>query len=283
MKKIIVSGSGFPGTTKTLEYLQDGSHEALSGIASWLGNYVILSGVRPVGSSNNYTAGYVTYGGEIIPFRAGTFHNKVSIIKNIQNANYDMGNSSPSLPAYSEKYCRFGEIQGALGTVNFSQFKRINLQDMQNKLAGIEQNAQKNVIPDWNETNANSQDYVKNKPFQSIKITTGVVAMNNITYGNHPNDMTKNYAYILPPIGYHINQLQGFIPSINTIYYDKQAGSSSLITFWCKYYKVAPTAGSGYIHVWCNSSTGEYTTYVNYMAIWMNIASNLNTDGQGQQ
>jgi len=246
MKKIIVSGSGFPGTTKTLEHLQEGASESFSGLARWVGDLVILSGVEKIGNTSNYTDGYVSYKGEIIPFEGGTkLNNSVSLFVNTENAQYDNGGAN-LLPAYQTKYFCFNAVAGASETFTFSLFKRISLQSMQNKLAGIEQNAQKNVKPDWNVTNINSPFLIQHKPFTKFKVTSGVVMAGQ----------GQSTVYMYPPSGFHATHLSG----IFHVSYILEVGNLRTCSHTIENGKIKfvfPLPPSAQVH-----------TAVQYLAIW---------------
>lgn len=60
---------GLPLTQNTLKLLQDGYRETVVGIATLLGDNVIISGVADLGA--NYGDGWVVIGGELLPFIGG--------------------------------------------------------------------------------------------------------------------------------------------------------------------------------------------------------------------
>jgi len=60
---------GLPLTQNTLKFLQDGYRDTVVGIASVLGDFVIVSGVADLGA--NYGDGWVIYNGELLPFVGG--------------------------------------------------------------------------------------------------------------------------------------------------------------------------------------------------------------------
>ncbi len=77
-KRIDLSNlGGFPMTQFTLSEMQDSYRGALGAIATLAGSKVILQGVEIVGG--NVTAGWISYNGELIPFMAGAYNDKVVI------------------------------------------------------------------------------------------------------------------------------------------------------------------------------------------------------------
>ncbi|HML57975.1 MAG TPA: hypothetical protein PKA85_06360 [Ferruginibacter sp.] len=68
---------GFPFEQNTLKFLQESYTGALGALAKLCGDKTILHGVEVNGS--NVTAGWISYGGELIPFVGGSLASKVSI------------------------------------------------------------------------------------------------------------------------------------------------------------------------------------------------------------
>lgn len=107
-KRLILSSTGFPGTTKTWGYIQDGLSEPIDQLAKLLGEYTILSGLVKVG--NNVSSGYVAVAGKIYPVLGGTTALENPKFKHVtvtENALYDVlgvGVGSESLPAYHTEY-----------------------------------------------------------------------------------------------------------------------------------------------------------------------------------
>ena len=124
--KLIVSATGFPGTNKTLRFIQDAFREPLGALAQLAGDKTIITGVIVDIPNNTVSNGFITYNGEIIPFQGGAFANTVTIIEAFENVNYntDANNDTilDSLPAYRTIYamCGTGGFDNSL-----TVFKRV--------------------------------------------------------------------------------------------------------------------------------------------------------------
>jgi uncharacterized protein YukJ len=123
--KLIVSASGFPGTNKTLRFIQDAFKEPLGALAQMAGEKTIITGVVTAG--NEVSNGFITYQGEIIPFQGGTIADTVTIIEEFENANYNIDANDDtildSLPAYRTIYAMCGT--GGIDIFNFSELTRL--------------------------------------------------------------------------------------------------------------------------------------------------------------
>jgi hypothetical protein len=62
---------GFPLTQDAMAFLQDAYNDVLSSLTGIIGNYAIITGVVNDGGGN-YSNGWITYNGEIVPFLGGT-------------------------------------------------------------------------------------------------------------------------------------------------------------------------------------------------------------------
>jgi hypothetical protein len=119
--KLIVSASGFPGTNKTLRFIQDAFREPLGALAQMAGEKTIITGV--VAEGKGVSNGFITYQGEIIPFQGGTIATTVTIIEEFENADYNIDVNDDtildSLPAYRTIYAMCGT--GGIDIFNFSE------------------------------------------------------------------------------------------------------------------------------------------------------------------
>ena len=124
--KLIVSATGFPGTNKTLRFIQDAFREPLGALAQLAGNKTIITGVV-VDNTNPANVvvsnGFISYNGEIIPFVGGSYANTVTIIEAFENVNYNTDANDDtvldSLPAYRTIYAMCGT--GGVDIFNFSE------------------------------------------------------------------------------------------------------------------------------------------------------------------
>ena len=192
--KLIVSATGFPGTNKTLRFLQDAFREPLGALAQLAGDKTIIAGVKILPNADpqlpaTVTSGFITYNGEIIPFVGGDYANTVTIIETFENVNYNTDANDDtvldSLPAYRTIYARCGN--GGIDLFNFSdlsplmtikELSNVQLpnglvidpnylaftQAMLDHLNSIEQGAEVNVQADWAVANVQSDAFIKNKP-----------------------------------------------------------------------------------------------------------------------
>lgn len=294
--KLIVSATGFPGTNKTLRFLQDGFREPLGALAQLAGNKTIVSGVV-VDNTNPpnvvVSNGFIVYDNEIIPFVGGSFANTVTIVEAIEHVNYntDVNDDTvlDSLPAYRTIYAKCGT--GGIEIFNFSELKSLKTikelsnyqlpsgvvidpnylaftQSMLNHLNSIDPGAEVNVQADWNEATPTSDAFIKNKPFESMLVTSGVAA----TFFNAtPNTMQHyqfnfNYNYYNVPIpaGYALGDLAGFIPSINRVHFSGEVDDNDVL--WCNY---MVDYANNRLRVICNNSEASAGSVVNYLAIWI--------------
>ena len=120
--KLIVSATGFPGTNKTLRFIQDAFSEPLGALAKMAGEKTIITGV--VNTAGVVSDGFIVYKSEIIPFKGGAFANTVAIFESFENVDYntDINNDTvlDSLPAYRTIYAKCGT--GGIDIFNFSEF-----------------------------------------------------------------------------------------------------------------------------------------------------------------
>lgn len=128
--KLIVSATGFPGTNKTLRFIQDAFKEPLGALAQLAGEKTIITGVvvdNTDPSNVTVSDGYIVYNGEIIPFVGGVFANTVTIFEQFENVDYNTDANDDtildSLPAYRTIYAKCGT--GGIDIFNFSQLIRL--------------------------------------------------------------------------------------------------------------------------------------------------------------
>lgn len=229
--KLIVSATGFPGTNKTLRFIQDAFREPLGALAQLAGDKTIITGVIVDIPNNTVSNGFITYNGEIIPFQGGAFANTVTIIEAFENVNYntDANNDTilDNLPAYRTIYATCGT--GGFDIFYFSDLTRLKTVKelssftlpanividanyvhtdvnftlaLLNKLNGIEAGAEVNVQADWNVINPASDAYINNKPNVPILLRKGtsyiydIDAEDYLETINFPSVGTSNYMAI---------------------------------------------------------------------------------------
>lgn len=130
--KLIVSATGFPGTNKTLRFIQDAFREPLGALAQLAGDKTIITGV--INIAGVISDGFIVYQNEIIPFKGGVFANTVTIFESFENVDYntDINNDAvlDNLPAYRTIYAKCGT--GGIDIFNFSELYRLRtLKDLQ--------------------------------------------------------------------------------------------------------------------------------------------------------
>lgn len=295
--KLIVSATGFPGTNKTLRFIQDAFREPLGALAQLAGNKTIITGVVVTGSDPAamvVSNGFISYNGEIIPFVGGNYADTVTIIEQFENVNYntDANDDSvlDSLPAYRTIYAMcgtggidlfyFGELQRLKTIQELSNFELpvgvvidpnylAFTVSMLNHLNSIEVGAEVNVQADWNITAPSSDAFIKNKPFSSIKFTQGqMTTTNRISTNNNAHTYAINFnynrTYIYPPTGYTVSNLTAFIPSLNVVHFNGDVNSDD--TIFCNY-QVDYT--NNRVIVICNNSENRADSRINYLAVWI--------------
>lgn len=123
MKKINFGyAGGFPLQTDTLDFMQNAYQEAFAGLAQAFGDKVILSGC--VITDNAISDGIISYYGEIIPFKGGTYTNNAGYLFSDTS---DIGTfqDGSSHPVYITKSCR---ADVSTTTNNFkNEFVRLDL------------------------------------------------------------------------------------------------------------------------------------------------------------
>ncbi|GLB51694.1 hypothetical protein NBRC110019_07330 [Neptunitalea chrysea] len=286
-KQLIISATGFPATNETWRFIQQAWREPLEAIAKESGDKTILTGLVNDGNGT-YSKGYVSYNGEILLFESGAYQDQVTLIDTEVTAAYDADLDEDSnqdvLPVYKTRYLRFGT--GGVETFPFSDLIRLKTlkeltafasqqfvptegyialtQAMVNFIATLEEGAEVNVKSDWNNTSPQSDAYIQNKPFQSLKVTRGSIVMTTLSQGQLQNDMDYNCAYIFPPSGYSVTNLAGFIPSLAEVYFDGEVNQDD--TLWCKW---AINYADDKVKIFANNSEHRQAPKVNWLAIWI--------------
>lgn len=210
-KRLIVSGTGFPGTTETWRFIQHAWSEPLNALAQLAGNKVIVSGMVTTG--NTTTAGFICFEGSIYPFEGGINQNTVTLIKEVVSSTYDVDLDNDGqqdvLPQYETKYFRFGT--GGEITFPFSQLKRLKtIKELSEftlpdgvvvdpnyiPLTQTLIDSLRNVQADWNMTTAANDSYIKNKPnlFKPLRIGTSLL-------GDFPNAIDQKRIINFPNVG----------------------------------------------------------------------------------
>ncbi|EHQ43474.1 hypothetical protein [Myroides odoratus] len=132
MKKLIFSGTGYPVSIKTLEFLQDNTLNAVSAFAKSKVNYEVVWGMNLNLTKTQLSDGAFVFNGEIIPFVGGLIgiNSTLTIDEIIDNESFNTNPNSvtavESLPAYSVKTARIGT--GGLHSFPIAALKRYKQQ-----------------------------------------------------------------------------------------------------------------------------------------------------------
>ncbi|HUH26317.1 MAG TPA: hypothetical protein VLY87_06795 [Flavobacterium sp.] len=210
-KRLIVSATGFPGTTETWRFIQDAWREPLKALALLAGNKVIVTGMKQIGGA--CSDGFIAYEGAIFPFEGGAIGTTVTLIKDVQSSTYDVDLDNDGqqdvLPQYETQYFRFGT--GGEVTFPFADLKPLKtilelstytlpdgvVVDPNYKAftqAWIDKLT--NVQADWNQTNPANDSFIKNKPavFKPLRIGSTLL-------GDFPNATDEKRTINFPTVG----------------------------------------------------------------------------------
>lgn len=114
MKKLNVFTTGFPGTNKTLRFINDMAVEQRQSLAKVCGDKSILSGLEI--EAGVISSGVISYNGDLITFEGGALGPNVEVITQVENANYNTDPSNGAVvashPAYENTIARCTEGAG---------------------------------------------------------------------------------------------------------------------------------------------------------------------------
>lgn len=210
-KRLIVSATGFPGTTETWRFIQKAWSEPLNALALLAGTKVKVSGMNT--TANATTAGFIAYEGAIYPFEGGVNQSTITLIKEVVNSTYDVDLDNDGqqdvLPQYETKYFRFGT--GGEVTFPFSDLKRLKTVKELSEFtlpAGVVVDPNyipltqalidslKNVQADWSMVTESNDSYIKNKPslFKPLRIGSSLL-------GDFPSSTIEKRVVSFPDIG----------------------------------------------------------------------------------
>lgn len=210
-KRLIVSASGFPGTTETWRFIQNAWREPLNALALLSGDKTVVAGMIETG--NNVSDGFISFQGAIYPFQGGIKQATISLVKETVNSTYDVDldndGQQDSLPQYETSYFRFGS--GGETTFLYSNLTRLKtIQELSNFSLPtgivIDPNylpltqaliiSLTNVQADWNVVNNESDAFIKNKPslFNPLRIGSSLL-------GDFPSETDTKRTITFPSIG----------------------------------------------------------------------------------
>jgi hypothetical protein len=246
--KFIQTG-GFPMDVNTLDQMQ-AAYKLFNGLGQLAGDLSIIKGCEPAGSS--VSDGLVYINGEVLEFRSGVVQETVIIIQEAQSKEFENGSTN------EVHYTRYATFGVSTTNYNWADFKRgFPMNEIPEALALKED---KTTVTALIQRVQSLEQITLAIP--KIKITTGSENVNSPAQGQKYNDFSKNYIHVYPPDGYNMNNLVGFMPSINTITFAGDVNSDD--TLWCKY-----SLGPNKVTVICSNSETRSTSSVSYMAVWI--------------
>lgn len=284
-KRLRVEATGFPGTTKTLKFLQEAFSEPLEALAKLMGNdLVILSGCEIDGGYAN--PGYMAYRGAIYRFEGGTVPpiQALGIKNKIDLVEYDDGSLS-ELPGYETETIVFrtgdmlgiGYLNTAVRLKTMQQLSELQLPDdvvrdatyikLTQAMINYWNSIVGNIQADWSEADEADGAFIKDKPFQKIKVTSGTLNMLHPLSGNPPGQLNYNVAYVPPPAGFTTADLAGFIPSLARIRYTGTVDNND--TTWCDWVIWPFLPDLVTISFGNTEFNPDVLPRVNFLAIWM--------------
>jgi microcystin-dependent protein len=129
MKKIIVEGGGFPGTSKTWRHIAEMIQQTADVTTALAGDNVIVSGLGSTGP-NSVSSGLVVIGGELFPVLAGSVNfgdAYISIVDDVEETQYLKDENGDGAGDLIDTYFdRYGVLtSSSAGNVKLSDLVRI--------------------------------------------------------------------------------------------------------------------------------------------------------------
>lgn len=225
-KQLIISATGFPGTNKTLRFLQDAYQQPLEAITRILGDKVILSGVVVNNDGVNpptVSDGYIAIDGMIIPFVAGDYASTVTVFETVENATYNTDinndNALDNLPAYKTRAATCGT--GGVDIYDFSDFVRLdtikNLTPLKDIVTALQLN---DDLQQTSINGLNARETKKHIIIQSgVKVDSAassqLIFSNGITLGKLPIKANRLYRFDISVYIQYIPSVAGISSSFS--------------------------------------------------------------------
>ncbi|OOV19120.1 hypothetical protein [Flavobacterium sp. LM4] len=246
---------GFPMTTRILDELQKIS-AVFNGLGGIAGDKTILYGCNITGSTADDGVVYVN--GEVFFFKGGIVQSKVIIKEDKENLVFE---NNESKTVIRTRYVTFGSGIGSIDWADFTKPKETK--EIEEALEGKADQTSFDAL-----SNAFALVYTKmltietgaQKNLQEF-YQTGTLTTTNRQTGINEYDFSKNYADILPPDGFVMDNLKAFMPSIAKVAFAGDVNVDD--TMWCHY-----ELRTDRIRVTCNNSESRETSKINYIAIW---------------
>lgn len=247
---------GFPLKTERLQEMET-AYSVFNSLGALAGNLTIISGCVQTGST--VSNGFVYINGELLEFRQGAVNTTSTVIIIEEPINRGFKNGLVK-QVHSIRYATFGTAETSWLWTEFKRpFETKSIpSDLITQLKAIGNKEDKTTVDALIERITALEE----RTTPQIKITTGSETVSAAATGYKQNDYTKNYVYVLPPAGYNMSQLAGFIPSISEIAFSGDVDDND--TLWCNY-----RIESNRITIICNNSEARAASKVNYMAIWI--------------
>lgn len=190
-RELIISGSDFPGTNETLEFINDAIKDLNSALGSLTSYRTIVSGMELYSIISQpgivyINSGYISDGGKILFFQGGVHQEHVQIINDVQQRPYRQSGGLVNMDAYRHIYSKGVAVPTGY-SFPYSELKRLgNLRYVFDKLNGIAAGAEVNVQADWNTVSPLLDSYIKNKPTALMRVL-GSAEFEFQTYGGFLN------------------------------------------------------------------------------------------------
>jgi hypothetical protein len=244
-----IQAGGFPMDVNTLDQMQT-AYRLFNGLGQLAGDLSIIKGCEPIGSS--VSDGLVYINGEVLEFRSGVVQDTVIIVQEAQSKEFENGSTN------EVHYTRYATFGVSTTNYNWEDFKRPL--PMNEVPEALDLKEDKTTVDALIERINDLEQIALTIP--KIKITTGTQLVNSPSGGQKHSDFSKNYVYVYPPVGFDMNNLAGFMPSINTIEFSGDVNNDD--TLWCKY-----RVEESRVTIICSNSETRGTPSVSYMAVWI--------------
>lgn len=240
---------GFPLDLNVLDRMQK-AYELFNKLGYMVGQFGIIEGCQTIGTT--VTNGTVFIQGEVFEFVGGELSDTVIIVEEPINGEFEGGAVKT---IHTRRYVTFGSGVTTYAWTLFKTF--IPLVELQEAL---DSKASQNTVSVMQGQIDNLITAIATIP--KIRIISGATAVANFTNGMLQTDFTKNNYEILPPAGYSMSNLAGFMPSISEINFGGNVDGND--TLWCNY-----QITSEKIRVVCSNSESRSAAKINYIAIWI--------------
>lgn len=200
---------GFPLDQGSMKFMQDGLLDVMMAYINYWqhsinSSFFIISGMEHNATTNQISAGWCFMGGNVLEYTGGAYPGNGCVVRPViteTEVEYEDGVDRPALKKYTATVMLGGTGAGFLyqlaprvpkiqaltwanilnkptGLVidpNYVHTDNNFTNTLLAKLNGIQAGAEQNVQSDWNETNPNSDAFIRNKPNWFRPVVEGVV------------------------------------------------------------------------------------------------------------